>query len=286
MSGQPARVLEIISGFSTQYPLGGIENYVMELCQAFDQSLVAPTVVGMWNYGSEVEAQWIAALNAKGIATISGVQWNAEQPYQSFWKSFKKLEHDLQGQSFDIIHSHTQFGDVAALLLKQRIHAKALVRTIHNEYEWKKKPLRRVLLTSLLLPLFFDLEIGISQAVADKLNRRLVSRLFRRDSISIHNAIDLKKFEKIDADREAVLLRLGLDHPRGPVIGTVGRMVEQKGLTYLVRAVPLVSQQFPEAVFIIVGSGELEASLRAQSAQLGVEDHVLFTGHRLDVPEI
>ncbi len=67
------------------------------------------------------------------------------------------------------------------------------------------------------------------------------------------------------------------------VILTVGRVVERKGIAYLIRALPeiLASQ---DAKIVIVGKGDpkVEADLRAAAHEVGLEDRVLFAGK---VPE-
>jgi glycosyltransferase involved in cell wall biosynthesis len=62
-----------------------------------------------------------------------------------------------------------------------------------------------------------------------------------------------------------------------PIVGTVGRLAPQKGHETLLAAARLV----PEAQFVIVGDGELRASLKQAAGE-----NVHFTGARDDVPEL
>jgi glycosyltransferase involved in cell wall biosynthesis len=62
------------------------------------------------------------------------------------------------------------------------------------------------------------------------------------------------------------------------VVGAVGRLVPQKGFTYLLRAMKLVLTRFPHAHCLVVGDGALRAALEAQSRALGIEGHVWFLG--------
>jgi glycosyltransferase involved in cell wall biosynthesis len=70
------------------------------------------------------------------------------------------------------------------------------------------------------------------------------------------------------------------------VIGTIGRLNEQKGHRYLIEAAPEVLRQHEAARFLVVGDGNLSEPLRAQARALGLEDRVIFAGHRADVPEV
>lgn len=58
----------------------------------------------------------------------------------------------------------------------------------------------------------------------------------------------------------------------------VGRLVEKKGLTYLIAALPDVLIQYPETRLDIVGSGPEECRLRKQVASLGLSGSVHFHG--------
>lgn len=58
----------------------------------------------------------------------------------------------------------------------------------------------------------------------------------------------------------------------------VGRLVEKKGVRYLVEAMPTVVASFPKAVLRIVGYGPEEEALRNRVAELGLSNHIEFTG--------
>jgi glycosyltransferase involved in cell wall biosynthesis len=55
-----------------------------------------------------------------------------------------------------------------------------------------------------------------------------------------------------------------------------GRYVEEKGLTYLLKAAKLVLRDVPEAKFILVGYGEQLPLLERFSEQLGLQSRVTF----------
>lgn len=58
----------------------------------------------------------------------------------------------------------------------------------------------------------------------------------------------------------------------------VGRLVEKKGVRYLLEAMPIIAARFPNARLTIVGYGPAEASLRQLASTLGVVKHVRFVG--------
>ncbi len=72
--------------------------------------------------------------------------------------------------------------------------------------------------------------------------------------------------------------------PEGaPIVGNVGALDPDKGQRYLIKAAQLVILKIPNAQFLIVGQGVLEATLRRQIKSLNLEKQVLLTGFRSDV---
>nr|WP_320012022.1 glycosyltransferase [uncultured Desulfobulbus sp.] len=64
----------------------------------------------------------------------------------------------------------------------------------------------------------------------------------------------------------------------GPFLLFVGRLSEVKGLNFLIDAMSLVIQRFPDARLLIVGQGELEGQLLDQVQRNGLDKDVLFVG--------
>lgn len=78
---------------------------------------------------------------------------------------------------------------------------------------------------------------------------------------------------------EATMLRRRLQlEDKAPVILTLGRLVRKKGVGYLVRAVPRIRSQYPDARVVIVGDGPERPELERLTTELGVMDSVLFAG--------
>ncbi len=68
-----------------------------------------------------------------------------------------------------------------------------------------------------------------------------------------------------------------------PLIGTVGRLSKEKGISRFIAAMPFILEKVPQARFIIVGGGKEEKSLRSQAAKLNLESKIIFTGWANDI---
>ena len=107
---------------------------------------------------------------------------------------------------------------------------------------------------------------------------------FRRAIKIIHNGIpDVR----IQNTREHNLESIGLapDHT-GLLIGAVSHFRREKGVDITVRAFATVSDNYPDARLVLVGSGYQETELRALTARLGLAEKVIFAGFRTDAVEV
>jgi glycosyltransferase involved in cell wall biosynthesis len=82
-------------------------------------------------------------------------------------------------------------------------------------------------------------------------------------------------------------LRLELGVPASaPLVFVFSRLNTMKGLEYFIEAAALVAGKVSEARFLIVGDGGRRTELEAHARRLGLENRVIFTGFRTDVPEL
>lgn len=101
----------------------------------------------------------------------------------------------------------------------------------------------------------------------------------------IPSGVDIAKFEKPSRPLPEIRRDLGLAED-DRIIGYVGRLVELKGINYMIRAMPAILAQVPHARLLIVGDGEFRPQLESLARELGVDEHTCFAGSRADVPDM
>jgi glycosyltransferase involved in cell wall biosynthesis len=85
--------------------------------------------------------------------------------------------------------------------------------------------------------------------------------------------------------RDVDLMRqVGLDPDHHFVFGIVARLSEEKGHNYLLDAFAKVRAQREQARLVIVGDGPLDAAVRGQAKQLGLESSIVFAGQQRNIP--
>jgi glycosyltransferase involved in cell wall biosynthesis len=179
-----------------------------------------------------------------------------------------------------VLHVHgyaaADFGRLAA----RRLGA-ALV--LHEHFADPRLPPYQALADRLLAPLT-DRAIAVSASTRDFLvrERHVPAERVRL----IWNGAPLDEFAP-QGPRRRTLIRRELGLPEeAPVIGSIGRLNEQKGHRYLLDAAARVFATIPEARLVLAGDGDQEPALRAQAQALGIAPRVVFAGHRTDVPAL
>jgi phosphatidylinositol alpha-1,6-mannosyltransferase len=95
----------------------------------------------------------------------------------------------------------------------------------------------------------------------------------------VPNGVDTEMFSPLaPIPEEAAALRrsLGLEGKR--VIITVSRLAPKNGLLDLVKAVPAIVRQHPDAALLLVGDGDERARLEATAGDLGIRERIHFLG--------
>lgn len=123
-------------------------------------------------------------------------------------------------------------------------------------------------------------------AVSDQTKRALMEGVgvADEDITVICNGVDVDAYSTREVGNR-VRQELGLDDGAHLLIA-VGTLREAKGHRYLIRAAGDVVRQCPDAHFLLVGEGELEAELREQTTAARLTGHVHFLGSRRDVADL
>lgn len=100
----------------------------------------------------------------------------------------------------------------------------------------------------------------------------------------LHNGVDLNVFRYDPEGRQRIRESFSLSDQL--VIGHIGRFHDQKNHRFLLETFRSVREQRPNAVLLLVGSGEKEDTIRTWVKELGLEGSVIFAGIRFDIPQL
>ncbi|MGB9615618.1 MAG: glycosyltransferase family 4 protein, partial [Fervidobacterium sp.] len=182
--------------------------------------------------------------------------------------------HSIASNDYDIIHVH---GHVSGFCLLPLIKKSRSVFTVHNPNPWMvrsntlfKQAFREFTFKSIELRIINNVDCVV--AVSEGLRGELIKH-FEVPSEKVKvipNGVDINLFRPRIGDSEYVIAKYGI--PREYVL-FVGRLVEQKGLHYLLNAIKGTSIHV-----VIVGSGPLFSYLNTLARHLKISEQVHFIG--------
>jgi glycosyltransferase involved in cell wall biosynthesis len=110
-----------------------------------------------------------------------------------------------------------------------------------------------------------------------------VGHLPEKRVVTIYGGIDLDPFTTATGNGRAGL-RASLGLPESaPVIITVAVLRKDKGIQFMLEALPRVLATVPEVRYLVVGGGPYEAELKKLAQNLENSERIIFTGMRTDI---
>lgn len=102
--------------------------------------------------------------------------------------------------------------------------------------------------------------------------------------VAIQNGLNFDPI--ITAEKKTKADIFGEKYQNKFIFGAVGRLAKVKNHENLIRAFKSVVIDHNNAVLAIIGQGPLETYLQQLVSQLDLDNHVIFTGFRTDIPQV
>ncbi|MHC1591418.1 MAG: glycosyltransferase family 4 protein [Candidatus Helarchaeales archaeon] len=193
--------------------------------------------------------------------------------------SIKDLILILSKTKFDILHAHwiLPSGLIASLL--SSLFRIPCVATAHGRSIYLNPevgftiPQNRY--ARMLLKLAFLKLDGIITCSKDARSQAIQRGASSRKIHLIYNGTDEELFTP-DLSGATIREELGLGN--APIIIAVRKFYVRKGLQYLIKAMPMIIKEHPEARLILMGDGPLKEALILETERLNLTKNVLFTG--------
>lgn len=273
-------ILQLIKGLDIGGVNGGAERFCVDLSQQLTQMGYQATICAFFRMHTPAEAENLQALEAASLNVIQLAEWRGNGELSSYRQALHGLEHYVQSHPVQIVQSHFQLGTLAALRLKHRHPGLIALRTVHNVQEWEQTSAGRWkahTFTERVFPARLDAEVGVSQAIVEQLRAHPGATHHPEKIHLIHNAVDLPEklpdLKPLRAEGQPF------------IIGSVGRLAEQKGYRFLLAAMPEVLKAIPSCELHLAGEGEEKAKLMAIADELGISNQVKFRGYLGNISE-
>ena len=185
-----------------------------------------------------------------------------------------KLRKYILLEKFDIVHTHLIHADLYGTLAAKLAGDSIIISSRHNDDKFRHNIL--LIWLNRLLARWQTTLIVISDWIGQFLQE--AEGILPEKIVRIHYGLEPENIT-IHADKNYVRQQFQIPDT-APVIGTIGRLTEQKGHVYLFQAIKQVIPSFPELRVIMIGDGELRTISEQQVQKLDIEKNVIFTGFK------
>ena len=263
------KILHVI----THLPIGGAQDntlYTVELLdkEKYDISLCCNLDGELVERAKKVEAVKLFDIPFLGREV---------SPYRDI-RAFLSLYKLFKEEDFTIIHTHSSKAGLLARLAAVLNKTPIVIHTIHgfafNDFMNGLKKNFFIYLEKLLAK-WTDVLITVSN-----LNKKKIIDLniaHENKIKNIYSGIDLSLFTNKRNDEFRKELNLENDHL---LLGSVGRLSNQKDPITMIEAFGIISKPFPNAHLALVGDGELKGKILEKIDQLKLNDRIHLTGNK------
>ncbi|CCF12231.1 glycosyl transferases group 1 family protein [Brevibacillus laterosporus GI-9] len=266
------RVLHVIGGGE----FGGAEQHILNLLTSFSKKQVEAAVVCFYD-----------ALFARKLRE-AGIKVTTLHTYGRFdFRILQGLKQEIIAMNPDIVHTHGVKANFLGRLATRSLDCTTFT-TVHSNLKYDYvSPLASfgATLMEKQTRRWTDHFITVSKALQTVL---IEDGIPQEKTSVIFNGMDITPFRIENKAEVRATLREEWEIPADAfVFGNVGRIVQIKGLPYLLEAFAQVlasTQNHSNLYLAIIGDGVDRPALEDQARQLGIAERVRFVGFRTDVP--
>lgn len=268
---EPIRILQVFA----QMNRGGAETMIMNLYRNIDRSKVQFDFI----VHTEEKCAFDEEIEQLGgriykIPRYTGVN---HFNYVKVWKDFFEEHTDHK-----IIHGHLRSTASIYLYIARNFNLKTIAHS--HSTSSRGNALHKIVKRIMQLPIRYIVDYMF--ACSNEAGKWLFGERSKNGNRFklLKNAIDIDKYLYNEKIRNAVREEFHISE--NFVIGHIGSFSHPKNHKFLVDIFYEVRKERSDAILMLVGDGELLTDIKMKISRLGIEDNVVFTGVRSDVPKL
>ena len=269
----PVRILFVIDGME----FGGGERVFVQIINGLPRDRFQPFLATAAN------KVFIKALTHQDLTTFT-IDFTNRYNIAVLWK----LARIIKREQIDIIHGQGIRAEFYARLAARFAGRKPYVSTVAMPIEgYDVGHLRKILYMA--FDRLSEYYVRRFIVVSDSLVRAMIQGhgVAQQKVVKIYNGIETDVYRPACQTENRRRTREKFRISDNEIfIGAIGRLVWQKGFEYFIQAIPEVIKKMPNSRFLLVGDGVLRHDLGIKARSLDLQDRLLFTGQRTDIPDI
>jgi glycosyltransferase involved in cell wall biosynthesis len=252
---------------------GGVDRLLYDYCNHLSGDVQFDFIVT-----SKIEGILEQPLKALGCKIF-----RVPQLKEDFKGHREQIKEIIEAGEYDIIHDHSGYKAWCNLTVAKKCGVKS--RIAHSHLAFVNESFLGCIIRKISTIFTKFCATDLFACGNDAAKWMWGEKAFRKNKVYImKNAVFADKFSFCAAKRNELRKELGLENKF--VIGNVARITYQKNQEFLVDAFAEIKKTRDDAVLLLVGRGDAEEQIKKQVSDLGLNDSVIFTGVRNDVPDL
>ncbi len=263
MTDKKTKILIILT---TRFGANGITHVMLNYYWALDKSSLQIDFV----VPNGVDRATADEINANG-SKIYVIGKRVKQPFTYWYKLYKVIK----SGGYDIVHAH---GNSSTLLIEMYAakKANAPVRIPHSHSSSCKYKMIHKLLSR-----FFYRSFTHAFACSEKAGKWLYAD---KNFQVINNGINILEYSFNQESRDEYRKAMGLTNKK--VIGHIGHFTYPKNHSYLIEVFAEIYKTDRNYRLLLIGDGALKKDIKKKANDYNLNEAIIFTGNRADVPQL
>ncbi len=201
---------------------------------------------------------WVEHVRSEGV-TVETVPMVREMAPLRDVRSVAALVNCFRQHKFDVVHTHTPKAGLVGPIAARLARVPHVVHTVHGLLFHDRMTRSRQTIFWVPEKITATLCHRLLSQSREDMERAVRSRLCSRKKIAyLGNGIDVARFAPPTAyDRTEKLRQVGLQ-ASDFVVGSVGRLVKEKGFAELFAAAEALAARYPQIKFVVIGPRETD----------------------------
>lgn len=264
----PKRILHVVGAMNR----AGTETMLMNIYRSIDRNKIQFDFISY----SQEDAHYDQEIKELGGRVFKLYKTTSISELVNIIKTFGPYE---------AVHSHTLFHCGIANIAATIAGVKTRIAHAHTTLDRSDSLIRKLYIATMrrIICSFSTHLLACSNQAGSYLFGK--QRLEKNNYKYFPNLIDYRPFLRIDSVK-VNKLRSDLSLGNRVVIGHIGRFIEAKNHSFLLLILKSLLEKNNEVILLLVGDGDLRRDIELRAKQLGILEHIRFTGVQSDIPTI
>lgn len=252
---------------------GGIENYILNLCEHLDSNKYKMDFLVKEELKGEFKKR---ILNLKGDIVETGIFKN------NIIGVYKKISEIYRNGHYDLVYINLSYAPTMIYALPAMKYDIPIY--IHSHASDDIRKLKHLIFRKLFFGMFSYHNYRFLGCSEDSCKWMFGNKKMNQKGYCIiNNAVDYERYKYAEEKRNKIRNLFCLEQKF--VVGHVGRFSPEKNHVFILQTFKQFLLSKNNAILMLVGTGELESEIKKEAKDMGIYNKIVFVGRVSDTSE-